>query len=51
MRADALHIAIQKKDKQQADRLLTGLVRQSPEDAYNALLHSVDDQTEVHRWR
>jgi hypothetical protein len=47
--ADGLHAAIQKKDKQQADRLFAGLVRQSPEDAYNALLESVDDQTEVHR--
>lgn len=47
--ADSLRGAIHQRNKQQADRIFAGIARKSPDDAYNALLHSVDDQTEVHR--
>ncbi len=47
--ADALRAAVHQRDKQKADQIFAGLARKSAEDAYNALLHTVDDQTDVHR--
>jgi hypothetical protein len=47
--ADALRAASRAKDMATADRILAGIARQSPDDAFNALLQTVQDNTEVHR--
>jgi hypothetical protein len=47
--ADALRAATRAKDMVTADRILAGIARQNPDDAFNALLQTVEDNTEVHR--
>ncbi len=45
----ALHEAVLQKDRTQAEQLFVRLARHSPEDAFNAVLEIVQDNTEVHR--
>ncbi len=44
-----LQDAVKRKDEAAAERLLASMVKQNPDDAFNALLHVVDDNLEVHR--
>ena len=44
-----LHGAVRKKDKSAAERMFAAMVKQNPDDAFNALLEVVQDNTEVHR--
>lgn len=46
---EILREAIHKKDVQGAERTFAALARRSPDDAFNDLLHSVQEHTEVHR--
>ena len=41
--------AVHRMDSQSAERLLAETARRSPEDAYNALLRVIEDNTDVHR--
>ena len=47
--SEALRAAIHGKDVTKADQTLAALVQRSPDDAFNDLLHSVQESTEVHR--
>src|SRR5688572_5648376 len=47
--SEALREAIHGKDAMKADQMLAALVQRSPDDAFNDLLHSVQESTEVHR--
>ncbi len=47
--SEALREAIHGKDVLKADQMLAALVQRSPDDAFNDLLHSVQESTEVHR--
>ncbi len=46
---DALQEAMRRKDRDAAEKMFAGLVAGNKEDAFNALLHMVQDHTEVHR--
>ena len=46
---DALQEAMRRKDRDAAEQMFAGLVSGNKEDAFNALLHMVQDHTEVHR--
>jgi hypothetical protein len=46
---DALRDAVRRKDADGAERLFAAVSGRSPADAFNALLHEVQDNTEVHR--
>lgn len=46
---DALQEAMRKKDMNAAEQMFASLVNGNAEDAFNALLHMVQDHTEVHR--
>ncbi len=46
---DALQEAMRRKDKTAAEQMFAGLVSGNTDDAFNALLHMVQDHTEVHR--
>ena len=46
---EALHAALKSKDTAAAERLFATMVKQSPDSAFDALLHCVQDDTEVHR--
>src|SRR5205085_3619087 len=48
-RAEAIRDAVHRKDADTAERDLALAVQTSPEEALNELLHTVQDQTEVHR--
>src|SRR3989440_3131038 len=48
-RAEAIREAVHRKDADTAERDLALAVQTSPEEALNELLHTVQDQTEVHR--
>jgi hypothetical protein len=47
--ADALRAAVRAKDLKSAERIFAGIARLGPDDAFNALLQTVQDNTEVHR--
>ncbi|MEQ1748106.1 MAG: hypothetical protein ABL974_01695 [Prosthecobacter sp.] len=47
--ADQLHEAVKRKDKAEAERLFATLMQKSTNEGFNALLHCVQDDTEVHR--
>ena len=53
--ADALRDASRARDMDRAERVFAGLMQGKPEDAYNELLHVVQDHANVHRvvlaWR
>ena len=46
---DALQDAMRRKDRNAAEQMFAGLVAGKTEDAFNALLHMVQDHAEVHR--
>ena len=46
---EALQEAMRRKDRDEAEKMFAGLVAGNKEDAFNALLHMVQDHTEVHR--
>jgi hypothetical protein len=46
---DALRRAVHQRDVAEAERVLARLVQHSPDEAFNQLLHVVQDATEVHR--
>lgn len=46
---EQLRQAVRARDRDQAERILAALAGSSPDIAYNALLHTVDDAAEVHR--
>lgn len=46
---DALRSAVHRKDVAEAERVLARLAQDSPAEAFNQLLHVVQDATEVHR--
>lgn len=47
--ADQLHDAIKRKDNAAAEQVFANLLKQGADDAFDALLHCVQDDTEVHR--
>lgn len=47
--ADQLHEAMRRKDSAAAEQVFAALLKQSTDDAFDALLHCVQDDTEVHR--
>jgi hypothetical protein len=47
--AETLRAAVHRKDVDAAEAAFAALARLSPEDAFNDLLHTVQDTTEVHR--
>ena len=47
--AEQLERAVRSRDRGQSERILAAISQSSPDEAYNALLHAVDDGTEVHR--
>jgi hypothetical protein len=47
--ADLLRDAVRRKDVNEAERIFAATSQLSPEDALNQLLHTVEDNTEVHR--
>lgn len=47
--ADQLHAAVKRKDKTGAEQVFATLMQQSADEGFNALLHCVHDDTEVHR--
>lgn len=44
-----LRAAVRAKDKTRAEAALAALAQRSPDEAFNALLHTVHDHTDVHR--
>lgn len=46
---ESLRAAVRAKDVNLAERILAGLAQRGPDDAFNALLVAVEDETEVHR--
>lgn len=46
---EALRDAVRGKDVDRAERILAGISQRGPEEAFNALLVAVQDNTEVHR--
>ena len=46
---DALHAAVRARDPATAERLFAAMVARGKDDAFEALLHCVQDDTEVHR--
>src|SRR5258706_4107845 len=49
LNADALQAAVRGKDVKQAERIFAGIAQRGPDEAFNALLQTVQDHTEVHR--
>ncbi len=47
--ADQLHEAVKQKDAARAEQLFASLMKQGAETGFDALLHCVQDDTEVHR--
>ena len=47
--ADALHEAVRAKDVAKAERIFAGIAQQGADEAFNAVLATVEDHTEVHR--
>jgi hypothetical protein len=47
--AEQLRQAVHNRDREGAERILAAMTQSSPQEAYDALLLAVDDQTEVHR--
>jgi hypothetical protein len=47
--ADQLRDAVHKGDRAQAERILAAIGKTSPEEAYNALLQTVEEAADVHR--
>ena len=47
--ADALRDAVRQKKTAEAEQILAAVARRSADDAFNDLLHTVQDSTEVHR--
>ncbi len=47
--ADAIRNAVHKKNTAYAEGALATLVQRSPDEAFNSLLHTVQDKSEVHR--
>lgn len=47
--ADQLHEAVKRKDSAAAEQVFATLLKQSTDGAFDALLHCVQDDTEVHR--
>jgi hypothetical protein len=45
----SLHDAVKRKDKAGAERIFAGLMQHDADAGFNALLHCVQDDTEVHR--
>lgn len=46
---ERLHAAVRQKDAAAAERLFASMLAKSKDDAFDALLHCVQDDTEVHR--
>jgi hypothetical protein len=46
---ESLRAAVRAKNVAHAEELLANFIKQSSDDAFNALLHTVQDNTEVHR--
>ena len=46
---DALRAAVRARDVNLAERILAGIAQRGADDAFNALLVAVEDETEVHR--
>jgi hypothetical protein len=46
---ETLRAAVRGKDMMQAERVFAGIAQRGPDDAFNALLMAVQDNTEVHR--
>src|SRR5258706_9143238 len=46
---ESLRAAVRAKDMNQAERVFAGIAQRGPDDAFNALLMAVQDNTEVHR--
>jgi hypothetical protein len=49
LNAAALRDAVHNKDVNQAERIFAGIAQRGPDEAFNALLQTVQDHTEVHR--
>ncbi len=47
--ADLLRDAVHERDPKKAERIFAALAEASPEEAFNDLMHVVEDDTEVHR--
>lgn len=47
--AAQLRAAVHKKDLPEAEKALAAIAQESADDAFNHLLHTVEDETEVHR--
>lgn len=49
LNAQGLRDAVHSKDVNQAERIFAGIAQRGPDEAFNALLQTVQDNTEVHR--
>ncbi len=47
--SEELHEAVKQQDTEKAEKILATLIQHNADDGFNALLHCVQDDTEVHR--